>query len=206
MWKWMCTHQIKGKEGHFQMDGLNLQNDSFLHQRNFHWVFWKGVSFPSVLKRFVKVSFKNMVYTSHILRKEKTAQNRWMAHADIFRAITPFQMEFRWLVSIWLVFNVLSRRSWSRAHTCFNTLVNSHSYVEPSQTMLTCFAEVKSSRHFCSIWTGHCEGCPRNGLGCIHFISSDMCQVLKKLASKSSCSWWNGMRSSLRCSEIVSFG
>ena len=50
--------------------------------------------------------------------------------------------------------------------------------------MLTFFAEVKSFGHLCSNWTAHCEDCPRNGLGFIHSISSNMCQVLKKLASK----------------------
>lgn len=44
-WKWMYTQQIKAKEKHFQMDGLNLQNGSVLHQSNFHWVLWKGLAF-----------------------------------------------------------------------------------------------------------------------------------------------------------------
>lgn len=40
--KWMYTQQIKAKEKHFQMDGLNLQNGSVLHQSNFHQFSEKG--------------------------------------------------------------------------------------------------------------------------------------------------------------------
>lgn len=122
----------------------------------------------------------------------------------IFRAITPFQMEYKWLVNIWLAFNALSRWFWSKAYTCLKSQVNGLSSVQPSQTTLPSFPDLKSLWHLCSISTAQFEYCPRNGLGFIHFMSSAMCQALKQLACKNYCSWWNGMRSH-HCSESVSF-